>query len=73
MKARNPRINITFEEDSAKLFTLMAKKQHKSISSVVRDLALDALELQEDFLLSKMAEKLDNKNTKLHNHKKAWQ
>ena len=73
MTAKNPRINVTFEEDSAKVFMMMAKKQHKPVASIVRDLALEALELKEDFFLSKMAEKLDKKNTKLHNHNKAWQ
>ena len=72
MASKNPRINVTFEEATARLLSLLATQQHKSVSSLVRELALEALEMREDFYLSKVAEKIDVKDAKAYGHDEAW-
>lgn len=72
MVTKNPRINVTFEAVTANLLTQLAHQEHKSIASLVRELALEALELREDFSLSKMADKLYKEGTKTYSHDAAW-
>ncbi len=72
MATKNPRINVTFEEVTAGLLSHLAHLEHKSVSSLVRELALEALELREDFYLSKVAEKLDKEGAKTYGHDDAW-
>lgn len=70
---KNPRINVTFEESTAVLISTLAHQENKSVASLVRELALEALEMREDFYLSKVAEKLDINDAKTHAHEDAWQ
>ena len=72
MATKNPRINVTFEETTADLLSTLGHQQQKSVSSLVRELALEALELHEDLYLSKIAEKLDVDGAKTHSHKDTW-
>lgn len=72
MTTKNPRINVTFEEDTAGLLAHLAHEEQKSVAKVVRELTLEALELREDLYLSKIAEKLDKKNSKTYSHTEAW-
>jgi hypothetical protein len=72
MASVNPRINVTFETATADLITLMAHKQHRSVASVVRELAIEALELREDLYLSDLAKKLDKPGVKTYSHNVAW-
>lgn len=72
MATKNPRINVTFEEITANLLSQLAHQEHKSVASLVRELALEALEMREDFYLSKLAETLDEKDAKTTGHDDAW-
>ena len=72
MPTKNPRINVTFEESVAGVITHLAQQEHKSVSGFVRELALEALEMREDFYLSQVAEKLDDENVKTYSHDDAW-
>ena len=72
MNTKNPRINVTFEEATTKLLTNLAKKENRSLASVVRELIDEALELREDVLLSDLAKKRDKKGVKAYNHDEAW-
>lgn len=72
MDGRNPRINVTFEESTAGLLSALAEYEKKSLSNIVRDLTLEALELREDLYLSKIAQKLDQDNIKTYSHEDAW-
>jgi len=72
MTTKNPRINVTFEEQTIEFFTSIAKVEHKSLSRVVKELAIEALERREDMYLSKLATKLDTPNAKYHSHEDAW-
>lgn len=72
MATKNPRINVTFEEATAVLLNHLAHQAHKSVSSLVRELTLDALERHEDLYLSRLAETLDKENLKTDRHEDAW-
>ncbi len=72
MATKNPRINVTFEETTAGLLATLARQEHKSVARLVRELALEALEMREDFYLSKVAEKLDVKGAQTYSHDDAW-
>lgn len=72
MATKNPRINVTFEEVTAGLLSHLANQEHKSVASLVRELTLEALEMREDFYLSKVATKLDNEGAKTYGHDDAW-
>lgn len=72
MATKKPRINITFEETTNNLFSALARQEHKSIASLARELVLEALEIREDFYLSKVAEKLDVDGAKTYEHENAW-
>jgi len=56
MPTQNPRINIVLEDALYKKVQLLAEKDNVSLSAKVRDLLKVALEIQEDVVLSAMAE-----------------
>jgi len=72
LPAKNPRINVTFEEITARLLMQLAQQQNKSLASFVRELTLEALELREDLALSKIAAALDQEGIKTYSHEEAW-
>ncbi|MCF7799606.1 hypothetical protein K9M16_01245 [Candidatus Babeliales bacterium] len=72
MPTKNPRINITFEIAYAEQLAFLAKQENKSISSLAKELILEALERREDMLLSSLAESRDIKKAKRVKHEDAW-
>ncbi len=72
MATKNPRINVSFEEEAAGLLASLAHQEHKSMASLVRELTMEALEIREDLYLSKVAAKLDLKGVKTYSHDEAW-
>jgi predicted DNA-binding protein len=72
MTAKNPRINVTFEEKTVGLLTHLAQQENKSVARVVKELTYEALEMHEDIYLSSLAEKLDKPGTKTYSHTQAW-
>lgn len=72
MATKNPRVHVTLEEVMAGLISQIAKKEHKSVSSVARELITEALELREDMALSLIAEIRDTKKAKRIKHDQAW-
>jgi predicted CopG family antitoxin len=72
MPTKNPRINITFEEATAGLLNSLAKQEHKSVSSLAKELILEALERREDMVLSSLAKVRDEQNVKKIKHDDAW-
>lgn len=72
MPTKNPRINITFEEATALLLVQLAKQNHQSVSSMAKELILEALERREDLVLSAIAEARDSKDAKRLSHQDAW-
>ena len=73
MSTRNPRINVTFEETMVTALHMLAHQEHKSVAGVVRELAMEALEMREDIYFSNLAEKLDKPGVKTFSHEEAWQ
>jgi predicted DNA-binding protein len=53
------RYNFTCDEEMARVLQILAKMEHKSISSVARELILEALEIREDLYLSELAERCE--------------
>ena len=72
MPTKNPRINITFEEATAALLAHLARQEHMSVSSLAKELILEALERREDMVLSAIAEIRDIENGKRIKHDDAW-
>jgi hypothetical protein len=72
MSTKNPRINVTFAESTLGILFDLAQQNSQSISGLVRELVLEALELREDFYLSKLAEKRDQANIKVYSHDEVW-
>lgn len=56
MPAKNPRINVVLEPSIYEKVQLLAQKDGVSLSSKVRDLIIEALEIQEDLCLALLAE-----------------
>ena len=69
---KNPRINITFEQETVNLLGFLAKQEEKTISNLVKELILEALSRREDMVLSSIAESRDIKNAKKIDHEDAW-
>jgi len=72
MPTKNPRINITFETETAGLLATLAKHEHKSVSSLAKELILEALERREDMALSIIAETRDVVKAKRVKDKDVW-
>jgi hypothetical protein len=72
MTTKNPRINVTFEEDLFLFLSSIAKQEHKSLSNIVKELAMESLERREDKQLSQIALELDQPNVKTYSHFDAW-
>ena len=76
MPTKKPRFNITFEPPEVNILTQLAKKKHKSISGLAKELILDALARHEDVALSAIADQrideFEKKSQKTVSHEKAW-
>jgi hypothetical protein len=72
MALKNSRINVTFDPIVVQTLYSLALHEHKSMASLVRDLALEALDRREDLQLSKISEQLDLNGTKTYSHDTAW-
>ena len=59
MPTRNPRINVVLEEPLYATIERLAKRDKVSLSLKVRDLVIEALEVEEDIALSILAEERD--------------
>ena len=74
MPAKNPRINVVLDETMYKNVQYLAETDGVSLSTKVRDVIREALEIQEDIYLAAFAESRENtwdKSTTL-NHEKTW-
>lgn len=69
---KNPRINITLEESTASFLASLADHENKSVSSLAKELVLEALERREDMTLSAIAEIRDIPKVKRVKHSDAW-
>ncbi len=72
MTAKNPRLNITLDPAIVAILTSLAEQEHKSLSSLTRDLVVEALEKREDLNLSALADLRDTRVQKTVSHEQAW-
>ena len=72
MATKKPRINVTFEKDTVIVLISIAKKEHKSVSSLAKELIMEALERREDKVLSDLVKSRDVKKAKTVEHDDAW-
>ena len=74
MPAKNPRINVVLDQPLFNNVKFLAEKDGVSLSTKVRDLLKDAMEVQEDICLADIAEKrestLDEKE--IVSHEDTW-
>jgi metal-responsive CopG/Arc/MetJ family transcriptional regulator len=74
MPTKNPRINVVLDKPLYKNVQFLAKKDGVSMSTKIRDLIRDALEIQEDLRLARIAEKREesfNESLAL-THEQVW-
>jgi hypothetical protein len=72
MPTMKPRLNVTFDHATASVLADLAKEEHISISSLAKELILEALERREDLALSSLAKLRDKRTQKYVKHKDAW-
>ena len=74
MPAQNPRINVVLDNYLYQNVRLLAEKDNVSLSTKVRDLLKEALEIQEDITLSAFAEKREKSwsDSEALSHEETW-
>jgi hypothetical protein len=76
MPTKKPRFNITFDPSEINLLSSLAKKKHKSIAGMAKELIMEALERHEDKVLSEIADtrvkEARKKSQKTISHENAW-
>src|SRR3990170_1361391 len=74
MPARNPRVNVVLEKPLYEAVDHLAKEEGISLSTVVRDLVKEAIEIREDIDLGRIAESREKslKRSRALAHKDIW-
>ena len=74
MPARNPRVNVVLEKPLYEAVDQLAKEEGVSLSTVVRDLVKEAIEIREDIDLGRIAESREKslKRSRALAHKDVW-
>ncbi len=72
--ARNPRVNIVLEKPLYEAARRLARRDGTSVSSKVRDLVREALEVEEDLALAALAERRESalKPARALTHQEVW-
>lgn len=72
MSVCNPRIHVSFRKSEVELLTALAAENKTAITSLIRELVLEALEKREKQHPSNHAEKLNQENEKTFADDEAW-
>lgn len=74
MPARNPRVNVVLEKPLYEAVDHMAKEEGVSLSTAVRDLVKEAIEIREDIDLGRFAEAREKtlRRSRALTHKDVW-
>jgi len=74
MPAKNPRVNVVLEKPLYNIIERLATKEGISLSTKVRDLIKEALEIEEDVALSEFAEIRERRliKSKSLKHSEVW-
>lgn len=73
MSTKKPRLNVTMDPREEKFLVTLAKKERKSVSFLIRELVLEALERREDMGLSALADVRLTEPKKSVSHEDAWE
>ena len=74
MPVRNPRVSVVLERPLYERLQALAEREGVSVSSVVRDLIREALEIKEDLALAHLAEERERtwKDSEALGHEEVW-
>lgn len=74
MPARNPRVNVVLEKPLYEAVDHLAKEEGVSLSTAVRDLVKEAIEIREDIDLGRLAEAREHtlRRSRSLTHKAIW-
>ena len=74
MPTKNPRINVSVETSLYNVIQNLANDAKTSMSTIVRDLVRESLELREDVRLAEFAEEREKTldNSKALEHEEVW-
>ena len=74
MATKKPRVNVVLDKNTYKIIKDLSEGEDISMSSAMRDLIKEALELREDVALAKFAEKREKTFNKVKalSHKEVW-
>jgi metal-responsive CopG/Arc/MetJ family transcriptional regulator len=74
MPARNPRVNVVLEKPLYEAVGRLAKEEGVSLSTAVRDLVKEAIEIREDIDLGRIAEARERtlSRSRALTHKDVW-
>jgi hypothetical protein len=74
MPAKNPRINVVLENPLYQTVRFLAERDGVSLSTKVRDLLKEALEIEEDFHLARFSENREKslKKSLPLSHEETW-
>jgi hypothetical protein len=61
MGTKNARYMVTVNEEISFFLNSISKETHKSISGVIHELLCEAIDLRDDYYLSKLAEEAEKK------------
>jgi hypothetical protein len=75
MPTKHPRINVALEEPLYRIIGELAKLKGISMSMVTRELIKEAIEIEEDTLLTSFAEEREKSlnKSKALNHDETWE
>ena len=74
MPTKNPRVNVVLEPPLFEKVKFLAERDGVSLSTKVRDLVRETVEVHEDLFLADLAEKRDKsfKKTRALTHDEVW-
>ncbi|MEA3313263.1 MAG: antitoxin, RHH family protein [Caldisericota bacterium] len=74
MATKKPRVNVVLDKNIYNVIKSLSGSEDMSMSSTIRDLVKEALELREDIVLSKFAEEREKTfdKSKALSHKENW-
>ena len=74
MATKKPRVNVVLDKNTYKIIKDLSEGEDISMSSAMRDLIKEALELREDVALAEFAEKREKTFNKVKalSHKEVW-
>lgn len=73
MSSKSPRINVSLDPSDLEIIQILSKKQHLSMSSIIKNMVHEWLEEYEDMKLIRRIEKREKEKNKLISHEEFWE